>query len=43
MKVGVSAFVSDLTAPPVDVFRKAEALGFDALIVPEHAYYSGRA
>jgi probable F420-dependent oxidoreductase len=38
MKVGVSAFVSDLTAPRVDVFRKAEALGFDAVVVPEHAF-----
>jgi len=38
MKVGVSLFVSELTAKPQDVFRKAEALGFDALIVPEHAF-----
>ena len=38
MKVGVATFISDLTAPPQEVFRKAEDLGFDALIVPEHAF-----
>ncbi len=38
MKVGVSLFISELTAKPQDVFKKAEALGFDALIVPEHAF-----
>ena len=36
MKIGASLMVSDLTANAEDVFRKAEALGFDCLVVPEH-------
>jgi probable F420-dependent oxidoreductase len=37
MKIGVSVFVNERTARPEDVFRRVEELGFDALIVPEHA------
>lgn len=37
MKIGVSLFVNERTAKPEQLFRRAEELGFDALIVPEHA------
>jgi probable F420-dependent oxidoreductase len=37
MKVGVSLFLSETTVGPEEAFRRVEELGFDALIVPEHA------
>ena len=36
MKIGLQAFVTDNTANPADVARKAEALGFDSIFIPEH-------
>jgi probable F420-dependent oxidoreductase len=36
MKVGLQAFVSETTADPARVARKAEALGFDSIFIPEH-------
>jgi probable F420-dependent oxidoreductase len=37
MKIGVSVFANERTAKPDLMFRRVEELGFDALIVPEHA------
>ena len=36
MKVGLQAFVTESTANPANIARKAEALGFDAMFIPEH-------
>ncbi|MFZ1122385.1 MAG: LLM class F420-dependent oxidoreductase, partial [Candidatus Binataceae bacterium] len=36
MKIGLQAFVTDNTANPANVARKAEALGFDSIFIPEH-------
>ncbi|MGA8569174.1 MAG: LLM class F420-dependent oxidoreductase [Candidatus Binataceae bacterium] len=36
MKIGLQAFVTDNTANPADIARKAEALGFDSIFIPEH-------
>lgn len=36
MKVGLQTFVSESTADPARIARKAEALGFDAIFIPEH-------
>jgi probable F420-dependent oxidoreductase len=36
MKIGLLAFVTDSSASPAAVARKAEALGFDSLWLPEH-------
>jgi probable F420-dependent oxidoreductase len=37
MKVGLQAFVTETTANPANIARKAEALGFDSMFIPEHA------
>ena len=34
--VGLQAYVSETTADPARVARKAEALGFDSIFIPEH-------
>jgi alkanesulfonate monooxygenase SsuD/methylene tetrahydromethanopterin reductase-like flavin-dependent oxidoreductase (luciferase family) len=36
MKIGLLAFITDTTASPDAVARKAEALGFESLWLPEH-------
>lgn len=36
MKVGLLAFITDQTAGPAAVARKAEELGFESLWLPEH-------
>jgi len=36
MKVGLQAFVTETTANPANIARKAEALGFDSMFIPEH-------
>ncbi|HZO80624.1 MAG TPA: LLM class F420-dependent oxidoreductase [Candidatus Binataceae bacterium] len=36
MTVGLQAFVSESTADPARIARKAEALGFDSIFIPEH-------
>jgi probable F420-dependent oxidoreductase len=36
VKIGLLAFVTDNTASPAAVARKAEALGFDSIWLPEH-------
>lgn len=36
MNVGLQAFVTESTASPASIARKAEALGFDSIFIPEH-------
>lgn len=36
MKVGLHAFMTESTAGPASIARKAEALGFDSMFIPEH-------
>ncbi len=36
MTVGLQAFVTETTADPARIARKAEALGFDSIFIPEH-------
>ena len=36
MKIGLQAFVTDNTANPANIARKAEAVGFDSIFIPEH-------
>ncbi len=36
MEIGVSLFLNEFSARPEHVFRKCEALGFDAIVVAEH-------
>lgn len=36
MKIGLQAFVTDSTANPADIARKAEAVGFESIFIPEH-------
>jgi alkanesulfonate monooxygenase SsuD/methylene tetrahydromethanopterin reductase-like flavin-dependent oxidoreductase (luciferase family) len=36
MKIGLQAFVTDSTANPANIARKAEAVGFDSIFIPEH-------
>ena len=36
MKIGLQAFVTESTADPASIARKAEALGFDSIFIPEH-------
>jgi probable F420-dependent oxidoreductase len=36
MKIGLQAFVTERTANPANIARKAESLGFDSMFVPEH-------
>src|SRR5216683_462693 len=36
MKIGLQAFVTDNTANPASIARKAEAVGFDSIFIPEH-------
>ena len=36
MKIGLQAFVTESTASPADIARKAEAVGFDSIFIPEH-------
>ena len=36
MKVGLQAFVTESTANPANIARKAEAVGFDSIFIPEH-------
>ncbi len=36
MKVGLLAFITDTSASPAAIARKAETLGFDSLWLPEH-------
>ncbi len=36
MKVGLHAFLTESTASPASIARKAEALGFDSMFIPEH-------
>ena len=36
MKVGLHAFMTESTASPASIARKVEALGFDAMFIPEH-------
>src|SRR6266852_1089546 len=36
MKIGLQAFVTESTANPASIARKAEALGFDSIFIPEH-------
>jgi probable F420-dependent oxidoreductase len=36
MKIGLQTFVTEHTANPANIARKAEALGFDSMFIPEH-------
>src|SRR5690242_8143022 len=36
MKIGLQAFVTENTAGPADIARKAESVGFDSIFIPEH-------
>jgi probable F420-dependent oxidoreductase len=36
MKIGLQAFITDNTANPANIARKAEAVGFDSIFIPEH-------
>ena len=36
MKIGVGAFIDESTAPPDQIGRKCEALGFESIWLPEH-------
>src|SRR5215510_14957196 len=38
MKIGVTMFLSDITASPVFLATEAEARGFDSVYVPEHTH-----
>lgn len=38
MRFGVTAFLTDLSIPPTDLAREAEARGFDGIYIPEHTH-----